>query len=203
MFVYGLKVKRTKAGRDFPFPRIYLIENKDSHYLKQLFRYALILPVQDAFKEMLKAVMVDQYKDSLLDRGAVENQLPPWHEFIDGADWTVAVPLLAKFVKKELPRFIIADDWYHGRHIKDPFPMGTYLQTLTRDFRPVCMACSRSILHQSGNCQLGQQECYESLALGVKDYFVEGLTVAQPVRNPKDPTLEPVNKDDDLCEEYP
>lgn len=53
------------------------------------------------------------------------------------------------------------------------FNKQAYLQTPERDVKPPCLFCPRMILHQNGECNLGDIHCYSSLPLGLKKELLE------------------------------
>ena len=204
MEVFCLRIRRSKKGRLFPFDRIYLVKHGTHDALKELFRYALVMPVEENLKGMLKALAIDEYVNLPFDRNDEEStpqQLSEkgWHKFLGGAEWVMCVPILTRFMKKVMPRYLVAAGWYKGVPDKDmtrvPFPHMTYLQTPDKNIRPVCVACPRIILHQNGECQVGNKVCYESLALGLHDHFAEGLNVADPPSNIRETDVEEITRD--------
>jgi hypothetical protein len=130
-----------------------------------------------------------------------------------GTDWLMVVPILAKWLrnselginKKETrsklpvldeegqaqPRYIMSKKWYHGRRSRgrqdsSPIPNQSYLLRDGKAIQPICVACPRMVQHQNGECQLGQRICYESLSLGLRNHFKEGLTAPPPSTNVKE-----------------
>jgi hypothetical protein len=201
-----LRVSRGLAGKKFPFDRVYLTKYVDRNLMYTLFRYALILPVEGVLKDMLATavpeVVIDRpferddavsVKDSLDEKG--------WLNKLNEAPWVMAVPVLPKFVAKNMPRYLVAAGWFkhqynpkkkkheEGYTKKSPFPNRTFLLTPEKKIRPVCVACPRLILHQNGECILGEQQCYEHLALGLADHFKEGIEAPEATPNPKEPEV--------------
>lgn len=207
MDVYCLRVRKESAGKVFPFDRVYLAENGKHLVFKQMFRYALVMPVEAELKGMLKEyVKIDKGDAHPFHRD--DTALPPthenWSELLDATDWVMAVPVLPKYMKGNMPRYLTAAGRYRvaleengGKPVRpyrqkkgvrvpaieDPFPSLTYLQTPEQNIRPVCIACPRFILHEQGHCRLGEPICYTSLALGVKNHFEEGLSAPAAPEN--------------------
>lgn len=198
MDLYCLRVKRESAGRTFPFDRVYLARNGEHVVFKKLFRYALILPVESGLKEnLIQNVEIDKGEAHSFDRddAAAAPTSSEWKEALEEGEWVLAVPILPKYVAGNTPRYITAAGKYRlpsstnkavsgpGRRrrfrstpqVDEPFPTLTYLQTPEQNIRPVCVACPRFIMHQNGHCRLGEQICYESLALGMQNHFKEAL----------------------------
>lgn len=203
MDLYCLRVKSESAGRSFPFDRVYLARNGEHTVFKKLFRYALILPVEPGLKEnLIQNVEIEKGETHSFDRDDEAAAPTPseWQEALEEGEWVMAVPILSKYVAGNMPRYITAAGKYRnpsasnaptgrGRRgrvrltVEEPFPTLTYLQTPEQNIRPVCVACPRFILHQNGHCRLGEQICYESLALGMQNHFKDALDTAPLVEN--------------------
>jgi len=202
MDLYCLRVKRESAGKTFPFDRIYMARNGEHTVFKKMFRYALVLPVENSLTNLLiDHVTIESGAAHPFDRD--DEQGAPtaaeWQELITSEDWVLAVPILSKYVASNMPRYITAAGKYRfpsagngtGRRIsrrrreamaevREPFPTLTYLQTPTENIRPVCIACPNFINHQNGHCRLGEDICYTNLALGVHNHFKEGMDAPAP-----------------------
>lgn len=199
MHVYNLRVRRQLAGKRFPFDRVYLAKNGEHKVFQKLFRYALILPVENELKEMLSSEVILQVSSSIpFDRNdkAVGVSTPEWQALLEEGHWVMCVPILPKFVAGNVPRYLTAAGAYRlpknskARSkkeefgaLKEIFPAMTYLQTPEKNIRPVCVACPRFILHQNGECSLGEKICYDSLALGVHNHFQEAMAVPDAPEN--------------------
>lgn len=224
MDIYCLRVRKEDAGKKFPFDRVYLARNGEHKVFKELFRYALVLPVEEELKQILTDhVVIENFVEHDFRRvrddeknGKAHSRHEDWSVTLDRSDWVMCVPVLAKYVKENMPRYITAAGQYRepkeenvedtgggsllaaatrkrvarrfarrlsGQkgEIKEPFPNLTYLQTPDKNIRPVCVACPRFILHQTGHCRLGEPICYTSLALGVHNQFQEGLDTPEAV----------------------
>lgn len=198
MDLYCLRVKREAAGKLFPFDRVYIAKNGEHAVFKQLFRYALILPVEDNLKNLLRDyVKVEAGETHTFNRddAAAAPTDDEWQELLETHDWVLAVPILAKYVATNMPRYLTAAGRYRAptnppkrkrnaragiTAIQDPFPNLTYLQTPETNIRPVCIACPNFINHQNGHCRLGEPVCYTSLALGVHNHFKDGVDAPLP-----------------------
>lgn len=201
MDLYCLRVKREAAGKLFPFDWVYIAKNGEHTLFKKLFRYALILPVEDNLKNLLRDyVKIEAGETHTFDRddAAPAPTNDEWTELLEQHEWVMAVPILAKYVATNMPRYLTAAGRYRaptngpvrkrrGRTIQaqasgvqDPFPNLTYLQTPEANIRPVCIACPNFINHQNGHCRLGEPVCYTSLALGVHNHFKDGLDKPLP-----------------------
>lgn len=199
MHVYNLRVKRQYAGKKFPFDRVYLAKNGEHKVFQKLFRYALILPVESELKQLLSTDMVLQISNAIpFDRddkakGVTQDE---WVALLEDGHWVMCVPILPKFVAGNLPRYLTAAGAYRlpknslarkkkvaGGALPEIFSSLTYLQTPEKNIRPVCVACPRFILHQNGECSLGESICYESLALGVQNHFQEAMSVPEAPPN--------------------
>ena len=203
--IYNLQVKRVHEGRKWPFDRSYLLKHGTHECLKDLFRYALVLPIEGDLKAMLKAVLIDEYIHIPFDRDDAASEptkfsAAAWTKFLGKTNWVLGVPLLPKFMKRALPRYLVAAGWYTQNKERDasrvPFPSMSFLQTPEKNIRPVCVACSRFILHENGECHLGQRICYESLALGLTDHYAEGLATREPSANVREQEVEEITHDD-------
>jgi hypothetical protein len=199
MDLYCLRVKREVAGKTFPFDRVYMARNGEHTIFKKMFRYALILPVENSLVNLLiDHVTIESASAHPFNRDD-EQKAPTateWQDLVTSEDWVMAVPILSKYVSSNLPRYITAAGKYRhptggkkgrrGRRrggmveVTEPFPNLTYLQTPTENIRPVCVACPNFINHQNGHCRLGEDICYTNLSLGLTNHFKEGLDVPPP-----------------------
>ena len=195
--IYCLRVKRDTAGKTFPFDRVYLARNGEHSVFKKLFRYALVLPVENSLVNLLvDYVTVEGSEIHNFDRddNAGGITADEWKALVTGGEWVMAVPILAKYIKENMPRYLTAAGKYRdptgkpkrrrGRptiaEVAEPFPSLTYLQTPDQNIRPVCIACPNYINHQNGHCRLGEDVCYTNLGMGVKNHFQEGLDTPVP-----------------------
>jgi len=193
MDLYCLRVRRETAGKMFPFDRVYIARNGEHTVFKEMFRYALILPVEEGLKNLLlDYVKIDSGEAFPFER---DDEVPApvdaeWKALLDEGEWVMCVPILAKFVASNMPSYITAAGKYRdptgavrrrrrtaGANpvMADPFPTLTYLQTPDQNIRPVCVACPNFINHQNGHCRLGEEICYSSLSLGLGNHFQKGL----------------------------
>lgn len=198
MEIYSLRVKKSRAGVVFPFDRVYLTDTTNKEIFKQLFRYALVMPVTGVLKKKFYELVPDGYEDHPFNRN-ISTHKPvikraDWLEFIKSGHWVMAVPLLTKWSRENnrlRPSYLTAKRWHKQRGPKTPrmdadaFPNSTHLQTPEKDIRPVCLFCPRFIMHQNGACNIGEDVCFSALPLGLTDHFKEGLSAPTPERNMK------------------
>lgn len=206
MDVFCLRVRKDTAGKTFPFDRVYLAKNGENGVFKKMFRYALILPVENSLTNLLlDYVEIEAGETHTFDRddAAPAPTKEEFKEMLTSAHWVMCVPVLAKYVSSNLPRYLTAAGKYRdptGKtrrrrratipEVAEPFPTMTYLQTPEQNIRPVCVACPNFINHQNGHCRLGEEICYTNLALGVHNHFKEGLDA------PEQPPLEDLEEED-------
>jgi len=198
MEVYTLKINKKFVGKSVPFDRVYLASYDDVAAYDELFRYALVMPLTPELSNMLKmAAKPDVFIDRPFDRNDDESagqavSATEWEEFLN-KEWVVAIPILSKYAKQALPRYLTSPGWQNTRRgvvKQNPFSEYTYLQTPERKIRPVCALCPRYMLQQEGQCSLGQRICYETLPLGFSDYYTEGLAVPEANNNINEPEEE-------------
>jgi hypothetical protein len=176
MEIMCVKYSRSDAGRTVPFDRVYLAKHADRKVLRALFQYALVMPLSEKIKEYLEETT--PRKEVLFgvnDRTGTPatEKTADWAKTVDG-DWVVVVPILTKFARENVPRYLMNARWYEGRRRNknkklNVLPSLAYLQTPEKIIRPVCVACPRFLENQAGKCQVGQPICYTSLALGGLD----------------------------------
>jgi hypothetical protein len=198
MEVFCLRVAYREAGRTFPFDRVYLVNYDNRDVIERMFRYALVLPVEGELRTMLEAVSLDQYVNRTFHRDDAENastKLPAgaWVDMIKSGEWILVVPLLPKWMHKNMPRYLTAENWYAATKAKgqrykrvqrtSPFTNRSYLQTPHKKIRPICVVCPRMVLHQNGECQIGEAICFESLPLGMVNHFEEAAALPEPMPN--------------------
>lgn len=210
MDVFSLRVQRTHVGNAFPFDRVYFVRHDDRGVVEQMFRYALVLPVDEKLKKMVSALKLDEVIERPHDRDDEVSEVrdPKKTELarlLNKGDWLMVVPILSKWLRtKALPkegeedevgqntaRYLTSPKWYSGkkrstRSDAEFLHTYSYLQVPHRKIRPVCVACSRNIEHQNGLCQLGQSQCHEALSLGIMNHFKEGLNAPTPTPNVKE-----------------
>jgi hypothetical protein len=218
MNVYSLRVRRTHERRMFPFDRVYLAPYEDRRLARELFRYALVLPVTGSLEFMLRkatpAITIDRPFERD-DSQSVPKEMTPdsWNEFVDSNRWIMVVPILTKYFVKEIqshPRYLLAQEWAKNRDsVKDKpaklangyvreLPMLSYIQTPEKDIQPICAACPRFVFHQNGECDVGQAVCYDNLPLGKLDYTEEGATMEPASANILEEDLEGLLSDESI-----
>ena len=200
MHIYCLRVNQNAAGRNFPFDRVYLVKYDDRAVIDQLFRYALVMPVEEMLGKQLKALTIENAIDRPFDRDDdAKLTSSDWHEAIGSGEWVLVVPLLPKWMHKNMTQYLTAERWFETRNSRrrgrvitsrskpSPFSNRAYLQTPHRKIRPICVVCPRVILHQNGECQLGEKVCFESLPLGLTNHFEEALSMPDASPNELEP----------------
>lgn len=202
MHIYCLRVNQNVAGRGFPFDRVYLVKYDDRAVIDQLFRYALVMPVEEKLNQQLKALAIEKAIDRPFDRDDdAKLTTGDWHDQLSSGEWVLVVPLLPKWMHKNMPQYLTAERWFETRDNRrrrqgrmpaptnrpSPFSNRAYLQTPHRKIRPICVVCPRVILHQNGECQLGEKVCFESLPLGLTNHFEEALAIPDASPNELEP----------------
>lgn len=61
------------------------------------------------------------------------------------------------------PRELVAFEWRIGRRGYKAFPRTAYLRDKNKYYQPICNACPRRMLHEMGECELGDPVCYLQL----------------------------------------
>lgn len=132
-------------------------------------------------------------------------------KLLEKGDWILVVPILNRWMKEAAerikknaeqpqkekghaaPRYVMSPKWFggrRGRHRIDQklniIPTHAYLQLDGKKVRPICVMCPRNILHQNGECHVGQAECVTHLSLGLKNHFKEGLEAPNAAPNMKE-----------------
>lgn len=205
MEVFCLRVGKDQAGTKFPFDRVYIVNYEDRAVIDQLFRYSLVLPVEGALRKQLESVQPDSYANRTFDRDDDENAPvkiahTDWVELFQDGEWVMIVPLLPKWMKQNMPQYLIAEKWYDQHTVRvagkgkqktarreTPFTNRSYLQTPHKKIRPICVVCPRMVLHQNGECQIGDDVCFTSLPLGMVNHFDESMAVPDVQPNIHEP----------------
>ena len=221
MEVFCLRVGKDTAGKKFPFDRVYIVNYEDRAVIEQLFRYALVLPIEGALRQQLEAVKPDTYENLTFDRNDAESapakiDQTDWVALFKDGEWIMVVPLLPKWMKKNIPQYLIAETWYstHSVHIRgkgkvkserreSPFTNRSYLQTPHKKIRPICVVCPRMVLHQNGECQIGDKVCFESLPLGMVNHFDESMALPEMQLNVREPEEYQLLHGEELVAEVP
>lgn len=125
MHIHSVRVRHTEAGRVFPFDRVYLVKNDDRGLVKNLFKFAIIMPLVGGTKALLQQVVVDArvirghkraVEVNTFARGVEENTSYGVAEVLDlqKDDWLVVVPLLPRKKEKSgtvKPSYLTASRW--------------------------------------------------------------------------------------------
>jgi len=215
MEVFCLRVGKDTAGKSFPFDRVYIVNHDDRAVIEQLFRYALVLPIEGVLREQLESVQPREYRNRTFHRDDEENAAAKisqtdWKALFQDGSWIMTVPLLPKWMKKNMPQYLVAEGWYarkteqvrgKGRvkqsSRESPFTNMAYLQTPHKKIRPICVVCPRMVLHQNGDCNIGDKVCFESLPLGMVNHFEESLALPEHDVNVNEPEAYKMAHDDD------
>lgn len=218
---FCLRVGKDTAGKKFPFDRVYIINYENRSVIEQMFRYALVLPVEGALRTQLEAVEPNSYVNRTFDRNDAETvptKIGPddWKDLFKDGEWVVVVPLLPKWMKKNVPQYLVAATWYDTHTIrvpgkgkrqtarrKSPFTNRSYLQTPHKKIRPICVVCPRMVLHQNDECQTGDKICFESLPLGMVNHFEESLSIPESQPNTQEPEEYQLLHDEELIVDAP
>lgn len=221
MEVFCLRVGKDMAGKKFPFDRVYIVNYEDRAVIEQLFRYAIVLPVEGTLRTQLESVKPASYLNRTFDRNDTENTAAKiddrdWKELFQDGEWVMVVPLLPKWMKKNMPQYLIAEGWYSQHSVRirgkgkvkserreSPFTNRSYLQTPHKKIRPICVVCPRMVLHQNGECQIGDKVCFESLPLGMVNHFDESLSLPESQTNVQEPEEYQLLHDEELVAEVP
>lgn len=178
MDIYSLRVKPSRIK--FAFDRVYILKYENRAVIKRMFQYSLVMPLHEELKAQFLKVSVHEIVDIPHARGwQADRHADPdlLRQITEDGTWIMVVPLLPQWWKAHgRPAYLTARAWYatamrRGKGAKAPprpvaFPSMTFLQTPEKAIRPVCAVCPRFILHQAGQCQLGDEICYTSLTLG-------------------------------------
>lgn len=216
---FCLRVGKDTAGRKFPFDRVYLVHYDDRWVIEHKFRFSMVLPVEGVLLAQLEAVRPSKYTNRTFDRNDHEG-LPTkldasdWTSLIRDGEWLLVVPLLSKWMAKSVPRYLVAESWYDQHTVyvsgkgkqrsakrESPYTNRSYLQTPGRKIRPICVVCPRMILHQNGECQIGEKVCFESLPLGMVNHFEESQALPDALPNAREPEEYQILHDGELVGE--
>lgn len=173
MKIYRLNVSKSDAGKNIPFDKVYLANGEARSAVKALFDYALVLPVTQEFRDMLRKTRPEYSTRYTADSHKPDDGGISWRTLLgDHDDWVCVIPILPKRAKTLLPSYLMNKTWYWRAKTKaerkadSPLPALAYLQTPERNYRPVCLACPRLLESQAGLCKLGDRVCYDTLVLG-------------------------------------
>jgi len=105
MQIHTLRVKRSDVGQKFPFDRVYLVKHADRGVIAQLFRYALVMPVDKQLVGMLQEIELDSVLEREIERDdEAATPRKPDEKFlgklIKSTDWHMIVPILSKWIYK-------------------------------------------------------------------------------------------------------
>lgn len=221
MEIFCLRVGKDQAGKKFPFDRVYLVNYDDRAVIEQLFRYALVLPVEGVLRKQLEDVEPDTYTNRTFDRDDTESSAEKiakkdWVDLFTRGEWVMVVPLLPKWMKKNVPQYLVAEGWYTQNTIRvagkgrqktarraTPFTDRSYLQTPHKKIRPICVVCPRMVFHQNGDCQIGDDVCFTSLPLGMVNHFDESFELPQAPPNIREPEEYKLLNEEELGAEPP
>ena len=182
----------TQENNHFLWDKMYLVREGDTHRIKEMFNYSLVIPLTDVKKNrierMLKGADSTILSDVIFSRiiGMQRNDLTTNHEaiqeiltLINEFDYGV-IPILVtynKAKKMSQPRYLSGKKHRNSltsRHyMKQRFPKGTYLQLMDKKINPICMMCKYSINSLSNKCTTGERSCYEGLVFGKSNYFAD------------------------------
>ena len=171
MKIYCLRVDRNVAGRAFPFDRVYLTKYNDRDVIERLFRYALVMPAEGRLMDQLTSLPIDEVVARPFNRDdSATLDKSSWEQGLANNEWVLAVPLLPKWIHKNMPQYLTAERWFEGTKrrrrskysttapktgaVRSPFESRAYLQTPQKKIRPICVACPRAILQDRKSTRL-------------------------------------------------
>tara|TARA_Y100000034_G_scaffold43105_1_gene52655 strand:- start:5116 stop:5931 length:816 start_codon:yes stop_codon:yes gene_type:complete len=155
------------------------------------------------------ARQLKELKDS--PTGAPHPLLDSFTEFITDPDyaglpWYQLVPILGKFKGSSLrPAYLCNPRWGNSSRT-NPYPraaaynkiravvaVGISLNETVPDsgvltidgepYTPPCLCCTRLMQHMSGGCEIGGRICLENMDFGDSSYFLEGVRLAERLKN--------------------
>ncbi|RKY28656.1 MAG: hypothetical protein DRP83_00350 [Planctomycetota bacterium] len=187
--IYCVKLKQlrldggTQTFEYFPFDRFYLIPKTHRKLATSLFRYSLILKVDDVIKKSLNRIRFESQRKIGLKR---DNDALKWQRITDGnlpeikeieeGEWLLVVPTyLARDKeidpesKKPVTRKVrLAYTLSHAvsdiHNLSVPMPT-VFLHTPKEDIPVICAICKHVADYHANKCTPGQARCRRNIEL--------------------------------------
>lgn len=201
MHLYCVKIKQLQLRRTatntydyFPFDRVYLLPKDKKKLALKLFRFSLLMPLDDRLREALEQVhftkqyQLDSYRNDKHLEGTTFGAPDSFDMFTDirQGDWLVVIPTyLARDrdinpdaqvpVSREVRlAYTLSSAVRRLHNLKAVMPAIT-LHTPTTNVPFICALCKHIAEYHSNQCTLGQSRCRERMRLN-------GLPIADDAR---------------------
>jgi len=191
--IIALKIQRTHIKPTLPYDKIYLINKKQQNLISALFKYALVIPLDNTLLREIKRLIpkeTSQYSKCRNDKKlhvstGLDGRSDPmqvitawWEKFFENFNVTNrlgVIPILpVKKRNKVYPNYLVARNLIMPVHnpkkqqvsfISEDAYLATPLPPPDDKISPICSACPRSLLHLQGECFLGCSYCCRALNL--------------------------------------
>lgn len=192
----------TSQYNRFPFDRVYLGKKEHAHMFKQLFRYHLLMELDQPLLDALGQLAVKTIKKTSVIRDDIELKgVPATHghnHFLDhianASDWLMVVPSHVVTVYKDPKEhtepikselaYVLSNAIKHQHNQRVRLPQIT-LVTPTRTIPILCGMCRRILDLHAGNCVPGQSSCKYRVQVRLKYDDHNSYTAIQPTENPE------------------
>ena len=176
------KVRVSEVDRErFPFPVFYLFRPDELQVLRSAFDVLLCFQV----RLYLPTVIANMYMDG--DVGVGDDAIGETYDALNAhvpgllsneEKWQIGIPILTTNRSYGLsPAFLgNTDGLQKGRYRNEEFKRGAaedfgYLIRGSEVIKPPCLACPHILMHDAGQCRLGDTRCYNNLVA-----YIEGAS---------------------------
>lgn len=182
MHIYSLKIKQRSPKTVkytyqtfnsppppayLPYDRIYLIPAEHQELTKKLFRYCMLVDVDQNVKNILSRITLDLYREIGQTRNEKELEWRPPEKLListilsENTPWLMAVPTyLARepLTGRKSLGYLLSDTIHVFRRINCPL-LHVRLQTPTVTTSVICALCTEITSYYSNKCSPGQLSC--------------------------------------------
>lgn len=189
----ALRVKRTEAGKVFPFDVVYFLHRDLENTLPRIFRSGLVMPITKKMKQDIKTICVQTQASLHLhtfnrNDSAELNESPLDHVLHATSQDLMFVPILftkrgrvsaeqaEKQAKNIFPLYLTATHRNtNKKNIASLLSNRAYLLFEEQKLRPVCFSCPLHMLAITGQCTAEMEECYLQLSRAAPSTFIRAL----------------------------
>jgi len=216
-----LRIKRTEAGKRFPFDIVYFFHKDQEETISKIFRSGIVMPITKTMKKDIKSICETTKPEVRLhtfDRNdaAELNENPLASILHKTSKDLMFVPILftrfgrvaaeqaEKQAKRIFPLYLAANHRVtRAKNIASILSSRAYLLFGGGKIRPVCLACPMHMLAIIGRCEANLEDCYKQITHAAPSTFTRALKkydkfasqlLAPEIKDKKCPdTLSPVS----------
>lgn len=188
-----LRIKRTEAGKKFPFDIVYFFRKNLEETIAKIFKSGIVIPITKSMKQDIQSICDKTDPEMRLhtfnrNDGAELNENPLDIILHKTSKDLMFVPILfarygrvkvaeaEKQTRRIFPLYLAANHRKtSAKNIASLLSTRAYLLFNGQKIRPVCLACPLHMLAITGQCKANLDECYRKITRAAPSTFTRAL----------------------------